>query len=344
MISVAAASNVASRFYVRFYAMQDFEEFFAECDRAPRLNHMAGFFAQTAAGKGGVPARKPVADMRLLPNDNLLDRLVELHARRQGYFDQHYHSSIPYRLEEEYRMAHALLRYSQQSVEDVSIYSLGTAEGTMARTLSELGQGKIQSLSCSPNKENYRCFMAFGDPPHAEFFIGPFHRMTKEYLRGEKKLERFSEGFDFILEDTTFQMYSPNRRQQIGFVAQHLKDNGILLFVEKFRAADPRDYKVREDQKDFGFKTRYFGLVEIERKAKQVLTTMHDSEVTLADMATAVYAHFRHCAITWNSGNFYGLAASNSAENLGRYLSLLVQPAIPLEYVYGPEPYTRLSR
>lgn len=323
--------------------MQDFSDFLTECDRAPRLNNLAGFFSETAAGRGGVPIRKPVVDMRLLPNDNLLHRIVELHARRQGFFDQHYHGSIPYRLEEECRMAHALLRYSQQSTRDISLYSLGTAEGTMARTISELGQGKIRSLSCSPNEENHKCFMAFGNPPHAQFFLGPFHRLTEAYMRSEKSLEQFAEGFDVVLEDTTFQMYSPNRHQQIAFVARHLKDDGILLLLEKFQAADARDYEAREAQKDFGYKTRYFGLDEIERKTRQVLTTMHESEVTLAAMAKAVYAHFRHCVITWNSGNFYGLAASNNADKLERYLSLLVQPAIPLEYVYGPEPYTELS-
>jgi hypothetical protein len=323
--------------------MQDFNEFFTECNLAPRLNHLAGFFAETAAGKAGVPVRKPIVDTRLLPHDALLHRIVELHSRRQGFFDQHYHGSIPYRLEEECRMAHALLRYGQLSMTNVLLYSLGTAEGTMARTLSEMSRGKIQSLSCSPNEENYKCFMAFGEPPHASFFLGPFHRLTKDYLHSESNLEQFTGGFDFILEDTTFQMYSPNRRQQIAFVAQHLKEDGILLFVEKFRSLDPGDYQGRESQKDFGFKTRYFGTDEIERKSKLVLSTMHNSEVTLAEMAAAVYTHFRHCVITWNSGNFYGLAASNSKENLWRYLSLMVQPAIPTEYVYDPEPYTELA-
>ena len=197
--------------------MQDFNEFLTECDLAPRLNHLAGLFAETAAGTGGVPARKPTVDRRLLPDDALLHRIVDLHSRRQGFFDQHYHGSIPYRLEEECRMAHAILRYGQLSTSNVSLYSLGTAEGTMARTLSEMSRGKIQSLSCSPNVENYKCFMAFGEPPHASFFLGPFHRLTKEYLHSERHLERFTGGFDIILEDTTFQMYSPNRRQQIAF-------------------------------------------------------------------------------------------------------------------------------
>ena len=323
--------------------MQDYNDFFTECDRAPRLNNLANFFAEAAAGKGGVPVRKPTVDTRLLPDDVLLHRIVDLHARRQGYFDQHYHASIPYRLEEECRMAHAVLRYGQLSTTNVLLYSLGTAEGTMARTLSEISRGKIQSLSCSPNEENYNSFMAFGEPPHASFFVGPFHRLTKEYFHSESHLKQFSGGFDIILEDTTFQMYSPNRSRQIAFVKQYLKEDGILLLVEKFRAADIQDYRLREFQKDFGFKSRFFGAEEIERKSKVVLATMHDNEVTLAEMAAAVYAQFRHCAITWNSGNFYGLAASNSSENLARYLSSMVQPAIPAEYVYDPEPFTELA-
>ncbi|AYD04886.1 class I SAM-dependent methyltransferase [Neorhizobium sp. NCHU2750] len=323
--------------------MQDFSDFFQECDNGPRLNELTGFFSDTAAGKSGFPSRKPAVDMRLLPNDDLLHRLIQLHSRRQGFFDQHYHASIPYRLEEECRMAHALLRYSQMRSGDLQFYSLGTAEGTMARVVSEMSGGKIQSLACSPNEENYKCFMAFGEPLGASFFLGPFHRLTKEHLRSTADLAHFADGFDIILEDTTFQMYSPNRLAQIEFVSQHLKPGGILLFLEKFRAADPLDYQAREEQKNLGFKAHYFGADEIARKTELVLNTMHECEVSLTEMAEAIYAQFDHCLVTWNSGNFYGLAASNDGDNLGRYLAAMMQPAIPVEYVYEPRPYCDLA-
>ncbi|WP_234902074.1 class I SAM-dependent methyltransferase [Agrobacterium rubi] len=213
----------------------------------------------------------------------------------------------------------------------------------MARTLSEISHGKIQSLSCSPNNENYDCFMAHGEPPHADFFLGPFHRLTKEHIRSDRKLRRFADGFDFILEDTTFQMYSPNRPGQIEFVTQHLKPDGIFLFLEKFRSSNASEYAGRESQKDVGFKTHYFAAEQIAQKAEQVLTTMHECEVSLQTMASAVYAHFKHCVVTWNSGNFYGLAASNSADNLQRYLGFMPEPAIPHEYVYEPTPCLELS-
>lgn len=321
----------------------DFEGFFDECDRAPRLTDMAAFFDDAAAGRRDVPHVRPAVDQRLLSADSLLCRFIERHAHRQGPFDHHYHASIPYRLEEECRMGHAILRYSQTRSTKLNFYSLGTAEGTMARTLSELSDGKVRSLSCSPTEANRDSFLAFGVPPHAHFFLGPFHRLTKEYLRGEASLAVFEDGFDIILEDTTFQMYSPDRRRQLAFVKQHLKFDGILLLVEKFRAEDDADYHRRELQKDFGFKARYFDAAAIEQKGKDILSTMYEGEVTLRDMASAILLSFQHSVVTWNSGNFYGLAASDSEENLHRYLSLMTAPAVPGEYVYKPQPYSDLA-
>lgn len=322
--------------------MKDLERFLEECDNSPRLNEMANFFKSTAAGISGQPVVPPVADRRLLRCDDLMDQIIDLHARRQGQFDKHYHSSIPYRLEEECRMAYAILKFARGKLAETKLYSLGTAEGTMARTLSELSGGKIQSLSCSPNEENQKSFLAHGVPPHAEFFVGAFHRLSKEYMCCDERLQRFSDGFDFVLEDTTFQMYSANRQMQIEFVAQNLKPGGIFLFVEKFRAPSDGEYQAREFQKDFGFKARFFPPDAIKRKAGEVLVRMYQNEVTLQDMAKAVYSHFRYCVVTWNSGNFYGLAASNHSENLERYLSHLVEPAIPKEYTYAPEAFTAL--
>jgi hypothetical protein len=314
--------------------MRGLDDFLTECDHGPRINELADFFALTAAGKSGMPVRKPIADTRLLPNDELLRDLVSLHAARQGFFDQHYHGSIPYRLEEECRMAFAVLKYARDRSAPVSLYSLGTAEGTMAITLSEFSEGQIFSLSCSPNEENYKCFKAYGDPPHAQFFVGPFHRLTKDVLGSDRRLSKFSDGFDIILEDTTFQMYSPNRARQIEFVAQHLRKDGIFVFVEKFRTADEDDYRRREYQKDYGFKARYFPQEEIEKKKAAVLTTMFNNEVTLEEMSAAVRTHFKHSVVTWNSGNFFSLAASNRKENLDRYAAQMERPAIPCEYVY----------
>ncbi|MBB2819257.1 UNVERIFIED_ORG: hypothetical protein GGD59_002508 [Rhizobium esperanzae] len=318
--------------------MRDFSSFFQECERAPRLNELAGFFGATAAGRSGNPIKQPHVDRRLLGDDSLLDRFILLHERRRGPFDQHYHASIPYRLEEECRLGHAILRYCEGLSGPLKLYSLGTAEGTMARTISELADGRVESLSCSPNVENYRSFMAYGDPPHATFFHGPFHHLRKNLLETRPELTRFASGFDIIFEDTTFQMYSPNRLDQIEFVSQHLKNDGLFFFVEKFKNPDIAEYQRRESQKDYGFKARFFGPMDIIEKKAAVLTVMNRNEVTLAEMSDAIKRRFQHCFVTWNSGNFCTLVASNSLSNVERFISGLVKPAIPMEYVYETLP------
>jgi len=318
--------------------MQDFSSFLEECDRAPRINELSDFFAATAAGRSGSPIKQPQVDRRLLIGDKLLDRFVELHEKRRGPFDQHYHSSIPYRLEEECRLGHATLRYGLDRPEPLSLYTLGTAEGTMARTIAEIAGGRVRTLSCSPNVENYRSFLAYGNPPHASFFVGPFHHLSRELIQARPDLQHFAAGFDIILEDTTFQMYSPNRPDQIAFVAQHLKDDGLFVFVEKFLHLDPDEYTRREDRKDLGFKARFFPPAEIAAKRATVLTIMNQNEVSLPDMGAAIRRTFRHCYVTWNCGNFYTLVASNSFANIERFLSHLIGPAIPHEYVYEAVP------
>jgi len=324
--------------------MKDLPNFLEECDRAPRLNELAAFFAATAAGKSGMPRRRPEIDRRLLPHDPLMRRFIDLHENRQGPFDQHYLSSIPYRFEEECRVGCAILRYAAERDNPTLLYSLGTAEATMARTVSEMGDGVVESLSCSPNVENEKSFNAYGPPPHAQFFCGPFHRLTSETIGNTEGLRQFAGGFDIIMEDTTFQMYSPNREQQVAFVRQHLKSDGILLLIEKFRHEDADEYRRREFQKDFGFKARHFSEEAIRNKEDQVLTVMNENEVTLTQIANVLRHRFLECFVTWNSGNFYTIAASNDSKNLKKFVSRLGRPALPAEYVYSDAPFRLYDR
>lgn len=318
--------------------MQDFTQFHEECERGARLNELADFFSSTAAGRAGVPIRRPSLDFRLLERNPETERFAALHAVRQGPFDQHYLSSIPYRYEEEIRLGTAMLRYSSARQSPLTLYSLGTAEGTMARTISELADGQVLSLSCSPTIENQESFYAWGVPKHAQFFLGPFNHLSPESLSQTAGLQDFASGFDIIFEDTTFQMYSPNRQQQIAFVRRNLKAKGLMIFLEKFRSQDVEEYRRRELQKDQGFKVRYFSEAEINRKKTNVLETMNLNEVTLDEMRSVLRDVFSYAYIIWNSGNFYSIAASNSLRNLDLFVSCLGPAAIPSEYTYGEVP------
>jgi hypothetical protein len=63
-------------------------------------------------------------------------------------------------------------------------------------------------------------------------------------------------------------------------------------------------------------------------------------------MATALRPYFLHCCITWNSGNFYTIIASNSLANIRGFISCLGEPAIPSEYLYEalPRPLLEILR
>jgi hypothetical protein len=313
--------------------MQDFADFIEECEHSLRLNELAEFFSATAAGLSGRPLKQPRVDERFLPRHPTVKEFISLHETRQGPFDHHYLASIPYRSEEECRMGCAILRYAREHSHTLKLYCLGTAEGTMARTVCELAGGGVESLSCSPNVENQRSFYAYGVPPHASFFLGSFHRLTPALIKSAAAIRQFADGFDIILEDTTFQMYSPNRARQITFVSQHLRPDGIFLFVEKFRHEDEVEYRRRELQKDYGFKSCYFSSADIEAKRSLVVARMNENEVTLEQMSYVLSGLFSHCFVTWNSGNFYTVAASNSATNLRRFLAKLCAPALPKEYL-----------
>ncbi|RWX61456.1 class I SAM-dependent methyltransferase [Mesorhizobium sp. M4B.F.Ca.ET.089.01.1.1] len=320
---------------------QQMGDFFKDCDKAPRLNEMADFFSATAAGRSGVPIKMPTVDARLFQGDVTLESFTSVHRQIWGRFDPHYLASIPYRLEEEIRLGDAFLRYAD-AIADIALparfYLLGAAEGTLARTLAQLGNGKIQTLSCSPNKENEDSFFLHGRPSHATFFLGPFHHLTRSRIVGTSALRHFIDGFDIILEDTTFQMYSPDRKAQIGFVKRHLKDGGIFLLFEKLRQEDNAEYLRREMQKDYGYKARFFTQDEITKKKDSILKHMNLNETTLSKVSAALAAHFNYGCVTWNCGNFYTIAASNNADNLRRLISVMAPPCIPNEYVYVKTP------
>ncbi|KAJ1709618.1 hypothetical protein NYO67_8220 [Aspergillus flavus] len=107
--------------------------------------------------------------------------------------------------------------------------------------------------------------------------------------------------------------------------------------------ADVKEYQRRELQKDHGFKTRYFSREDVVAKGKEVLTSMNMNEVMLDGMAEAIRPYFSHCYVTWNSGNFYTLVASNSLPNFKSFMTCLGDPAIPNEFVYGTVPRSLLD-
>ncbi|MDS7598466.1 class I SAM-dependent methyltransferase [Agrobacterium tumefaciens] len=311
--------------------------------RAPRLNEFTNFFEKTSRGLEGAPEYgAPVADPNLLQFDLDCLTYADTHRRLWGKFENHYFASIPFRLEEECRIAAASFRFClnawARENRAATLYTLGAGAGSLSRSLAKLGDGRIKTLNCSPTVGNRVCFFEKRGSEHAHFFEGPFFELTDERYSSDRDLEPFRNGFDILLEDTTFQMYGNDRDNQTRFVASVVKPTGVLVQVQKLRHPDPKEYAKRERQKDEAFKARFFAPAQIAEKRREVLNTMVDFQVDMETTTRALQACFRYSVATWNSGNFYTIVSSNSRRSLTDFIALLIAPAIPNEFSYEQLP------
>ena len=312
--------------------------------KAPRLNSFATFFEQTASGLGGAPdLGRPEPEMDLLSFDLDCMTFWDTHRRLWGHFDSHYFASIPYRLEEECRLATAILSFCQRmwacNGRAATVYTLGAGAGTLARALAKLGDGRLKTLNCSPTDGNRVCFFARRGSDDAHFYHGPFFDLDDERYATDETLRPFRDGYDVLFEDTTFQMYGRDRDEQTAFIASRVRSDGLLVQVQKLIHRNPELYLERERQKDGSFKSRYFSERQIVDKRRDVLDTMFDFQVDLETSRSALQSYFRYAVITWNSGNFYTIVSSNSFNSLRDFVTSMVKPAIPQEFCYERLPH-----
>lgn len=301
----------------------------------PRTDSLAEFFEKTALGEYGMPAKAYSGDVNLFKNDKEMLEFYKRHLNLQGNFDKHFYSSIPYILEEECRVGTAILKYMKSKNDTQYLYVLGAAEGTLARTVGEMGHGKILTLSCSPTKANQKSFYRLGIPKYSYFILSPYNTITNNYIK--KILPNYS-GFDILIEDTTFQMYSSDRRSQIKYAKEKLKSDGIMGFIEKFSNTDLREFNKREFIKDNYFKKSFFSQVDINKKRQTVLGDMHNNLVTLEEFTKILSEFFNYAIVNWNSGNFYTIYSSNNKNNLLDFLSEMTESLTPKEFVHHQLP------
>jgi hypothetical protein len=311
--------------------------------KAPRLTSFAMFFESTARGLGGMPdIDRPKPDMKLLDFDLDCKTFWDTHRRLWGHFDNHYFASIPYRLEEECRLAAAILSFVLEawgrSGDAATVYTLGAGAGTLARALAKLGDGRVKTLCCSPTDGNRVCFFARRGSEEAHFHHGPFFDLDDERYAADENLRPFRDGYDVLLEDTTFQMYGRDREKQLAVIAPRIRSGGLLIQVQKITHPDIEAYFQRERQKDEQFKSRYFSQMEIIAKKHDVLDTMIDFQVDLESSLSALRSYFSYSAITWNSGNFYTIVSSNSFDSLRSFITSMVKPAMEPDFCYEQLP------
>jgi hypothetical protein len=299
---------------------------------------MAGYFNDLATGKTQVPRQSVRTRIRDQISDPEVLRYHDLMVDRAGPLFTHFLASVPCILEEMSRLGVALDRFVQ-SLSDVerrvfSFYEVDAFDGTNGRALAMYSQGKIKTLTSSPNLANQQHFNRFADHEKSQFHPQSFLRVDRNVLSGESSFPEFRQGFDFIYETAAFQFYGQDRDQQIGHVSQLLKPDGLIFFLEKLNHPDPQVYELRERAKDDLHKLHYFTPEEVAWKRNQMLTQMHNGQVELGVLLKAIRSHFAHVYLLWSSTNFYEFVASNDADRIERFISTLGHPVVPAEFCF----------
>lgn len=313
------------------------DAYIASAKKSPRITSMLSEFDSIAKGSKGVPCRPVTLRKDLLSHDLLCLRFADIRKKYAGAFNEHFVASLPYILEEQCRFGAAVLRYSSY-IEDrenrpLDLYTLGDASGVMARSLTDISNGSIRTLTCSPNCINENIFNKNKPEKNAYFICAPFFKVSNQYIIS-KKIQSFKKGFDIIFEDTTFQMYGKKRLEPIYIASQNLKNDGIFVMLEKIMQPDINDFNNRERRKDIDFKLKYFHPNEIEEKKKNIVNKMDSQLVTLDSLTLTIKKLFKNAVIFWNSCNFYTIAASNNLETLKAFIHSMTPPAIPDSFTY----------
>jgi hypothetical protein len=299
---------------------------------------MSEYFDDLATGRTQVPrqsvatrVREKIADVDVLAYHDLM-------VARSGSLFTHFLASVPGILEEMSRVGVALARLAQRQRRGrdaaLSFFELDAFDGTNGRALASYADGCIETLTCSPNRANQVHFERFCDPARSRFIHASCLGIDLRTIGNRSDLRHFAGGFDFMYETAAFQFYGQERREQIDHVAQMLKSDGLIFFLEKLNHEDPDEYEHRERVKDELHKAQYFTQAEIEWKRTQMLTQMHDGQVTFDALVRAIFGRFNHVFMIWNSTNFYEFVASNDRAKLLEFLELLGPPALADEFCF----------
>lgn len=293
---------------------------------------LAEHFHSLATGASQVPSQALDSHLKSQIDD---PQVLEYHDRLlagAGPLFSHFLASVPYILEELSRIGVTLSRLVSaippKAGQRYSMFEVDAFDGSNGRALAGHSQGLILSFTSSPNQANQIAFERHADPALSRFYPHSFFKVNTSLLQ-KPEYQTFSQGFDFIYEMAAFQFYTCNRAQQIDHIKRFLKPNGLAFFLEKLNHPDPEEYRRREQIKDDAFKTRYFREDEICWKRQQMLEQMQNGQVTMEELVSALSARFKHVHMLWNSSNFCEFVASNDAQRVEHFLSLLgpvVQP------------------
>jgi len=255
-------------------------------------------------------------------------------GKYMGNFDLHIATSIPGFSDIQAIVGDALVKTFGDGAQMLDI---GASEGALIKTLAEKTDGKIQAIALDPNPEMKAVFDEKGQVQGATYKLEALGNPEQQgqHAWTDKtgdEINFFAPGdqkFDIVHEAMVFQFLSNKRGDQVALVKSMMAEDGIAIFEEKL-GTDIEIYNANEDQKDFDWKSKYYTEEQIVRKRAEILEKGGDTiegmtalQVTIPEMEQILASQFENFALFWQSGNFRGYVASDSAENLQKFVDNL---------------------
>ena len=310
-------------------------EFRNKMYKSPRLNELFENFEKIANGIDQVPYKIPKIDKSYLNKDDYLLHNY-IFNKNLGTFFKHGISSIPYLSEEILRVDVAIKKLAEEEgikrEAPLTYWETSSADGSRARTLAEYLNGLVVTLTDSPNMGNKVQFDLSPYHPYSYFYHGAFVDICPKFLAKQTYHAAFKNKFDIIWENTTFQMYGNDRLEQLAFLNQSLKEDGLIILLEKMNSKNSGEYNLMEMYKD-DFKSKFFDKNQIAKKKETILNTMEKGQVTKEELSNAASKIFKYGYIIWNTTNFYEFVFSNSKSKIEKFVSYLPDAYVPQELI-----------
>lgn len=302
------------------------------------LEQSSDFFTRTMLGEIGTPKStyQPIVDLSEIGQTfNIFEE------KRSGNFENHIFTSIPTFKEAQVATADAL---SKSLPKNANVLDIGGTEGGFINTIAEV-RPDVTGFIVDPNVVANKIFNQ-QKMPNSNYIRSAFTTDKSKFgnyafdVKDEKKQPISTDFFDAdsiednsldaITEKMTFQFIDKGRNNKVKLISEKLKPEGIALFEEKFFTSyDDPEWKANEDKKN-QFKLQYYDQKDLTKKQKETLEGMDRRQVTSGDFEKILMKHFNNVVQYWDSGNFKGYVASDSADALNNFLSNL--PDLNSEY------------
>lgn len=256
-------------------------------------------------------------------------------TKRIGNFENHIFTSIPTFKETQIATADAV---AKSLPKNANILDIGGTEGGFVNTIAEL-RPDIKGIVLDPNPIAEKIFES-QKLPNTDYIREAFTTDPSQYDKYAFDIEDETEqgipanywnandyedkSLDAVFEKMTFQFIDKGRNNKVKLISEKLKPNGFALFEEKFFTSKEDPVWLENEAKKNEFKLKYYDPKDITKKQKEVLEGMDELQIGSEEFENILMKHFNNVAQYWDSGNFKGYVASDSADTINNFLGNMV--------------------